>query len=175
MAFQAIASPLWISFRILLTLTYVVNGSYAELMPQLSAKNGFTLVELMIVITVIALLMGIGFFTYASAQSRGRDSRRKSDLLALKGALELSRQDASGFYPSSLASLAPTYIKTVPKDPKTASDYVYTPQPTSCTTACTSYYIQTTLENTNDQGIAPSQTTCPGAPSASDYVVCPTK
>lgn len=143
--------------------------------PSTVNPNGFTLVELMIVIAVIAILMGVGFFTYANAQLKGRDSRRKSDLLALKGALELSRQDAGGFYPTSLASLAPTYIKILPKDPKTASDYVYTPQPTNCTTACTSYFIQTTLENTNDQGIAPSQTTCPGAPSASDYVICPTK
>ncbi len=143
--------------------------------PSTVNRKGFTLVELLIVIIIIALLVGIGSFTYVTAQQRGRDSRRKSDLQAIKAALELSRQDASGFYPNSLASLAPTYIKIVPQDPKTASGYIYTPQPTNCTTACTNYYLQTTLENTNDQSIASSQLSCPGAPAGSYYVICPTK
>ncbi|MDO8486691.1 MAG: prepilin-type N-terminal cleavage/methylation domain-containing protein [Candidatus Curtissbacteria bacterium] len=137
-------------------------------------KHGFTLVELLIVIVLIALLVGIGSFAYTTAQVKARDSRRKSDLLAIKGALELSRQDAGGFYPTSLASLAPTYIKIVPQDPKTASDYIYTPQPASCST-CTSYNLQTILENTDDQSITSSQLACPDAPSGSYYVVCPTK
>lgn len=138
-------------------------------------SNGFTLIELLIVIVVMAILMGVGAFTYTSAQEKGRDSRRKRDLEAIKAALELSRQDGGGFYPEDLGTLAPTYIKTLPADPKTDADYVYTPQPVDCTNDCTDYFLQSTLENINDQGIAPSQETCAGAPSESDYVVCPTK
>ena len=138
-------------------------------------KKGFTLIELLIVVVVMAILMGVGAFTYASAQEKGRDSRRKQDLEAIKTALELARQDAGGFYPNGLATLAPTYIKIVPLDPKTSASYAYTPQPTDCTNACTGYFLQATLENANDQGIEPSQTTCPGAPDTAKYVVCPTK
>lgn len=144
-------------------------------MPKTRKKKGFTLIELLIVILIIALLIVIGSFAYDSTKVRARDSRRKQDMEAIKAALELARQDASGSYPSSLSSLAPAYIKIVPKDPKTTSDYIYTPQPTGCTTACNSYFLQTTLENSNDQGRAPSWATCPGAPPGPDYVVCPAK
>ncbi len=143
--------------------------------PSTVNRNGFTLVELLIVIVVIALLVGIGSFAYTTAQAKARDSRRKQDLEAIKAALELARQDASGVYPSTLSGISSSYLKVLPKDPKTGADYIYTPQPTSCTTACTSYFLQTTLENSNDTAIGSSQTNCAGAPSGSYYVVCPAK
>lgn len=144
-------------------------------MPKLKTKRGFTLIELLIVTILIGMLIGLGSFTYLNAQTRGRDTRRKQDLEAIKAALELYRQDNSNIYPSTLSGLPSSDIQTVPKDPKTAADYIYTPQPSSCTTNCTSYFLQTSLENSNDTGIAPSQANCPGAPSGSYYVVCPTK
>ncbi|MEX2028473.1 MAG: prepilin-type N-terminal cleavage/methylation domain-containing protein [Candidatus Curtissbacteria bacterium] len=142
---------------------------------HLKVKSGFTLIELLTVISILGILAGIGSFTYNSVQEKSRDTRRKQDLEALRSGLELARQDSSGFYPNTLSSLAPTYIKVLPQDPKTGTSYIYTPQPASCTTACTSYFLQTTLENSNDPGRAPSWDNCPGAPAGPDYVVCPAK
>lgn len=63
-------------------------------------KKGFTLVELLVVITILAILMTIGIAVYSGVQKNARDLRRKSDLRSIKIALELYYQ-ANGQYPSS--------------------------------------------------------------------------
>jgi prepilin-type N-terminal cleavage/methylation domain-containing protein len=50
---------------------------------------GFTLVELMVVISIIAILGSVGASTYVGVTSRARDARRKQDLQQLKTALSL--------------------------------------------------------------------------------------
>jgi prepilin-type N-terminal cleavage/methylation domain-containing protein len=62
--------------------------------------KGFTLVELLVVIAIMGVLASIGLVAFASAQIRGRDVQRKSDLKELKSALELFYSDY-GKYPSS--------------------------------------------------------------------------
>lgn len=138
-------------------------------------RAGFTLIELLIVIAIIGILSSIVTFSVSNAQAKSRDSRRKSDMSAIKKALELAKSDttASSYYPSSLSDLAPNYIKVLPTDPRTGTNYIYTPQPGSCTTACTSYFLQTTMENIKDPDREPSWAKCPGAPGGPDYVVCP--
>ncbi|MCA9336117.1 prepilin-type N-terminal cleavage/methylation domain-containing protein, partial [Candidatus Saccharibacteria bacterium] len=44
-------------------------------------KTGFTIVELLIVIVVIAILAAITIVAYNGIQQRSRDSIRKSDLM----------------------------------------------------------------------------------------------
>jgi prepilin-type N-terminal cleavage/methylation domain-containing protein len=51
--------------------------------------SGFTLVELMIVISVIAILATIGIVSYSSVQSRARDSKRTDDVTHIGRALQL--------------------------------------------------------------------------------------
>lgn len=63
-------------------------------------KKGFTLIELIIVISIIALLSVIGISTYSSVQVDARNSKRKSDLKEIKSALELYRSEI-GTYPST--------------------------------------------------------------------------
>lgn len=128
------------------------------------AIQGFTLIELLIVITILGILAGLVLASYGAAQARGRDSRRKTDLDAIKKSLELTKQDTVGqyYYPAcdsgasctltntnTSTDLAPTYIKAVPSDPKTNTGYTYTPS--GCTGVnCTSYTLNTCLENLND-------------------------
>ena len=116
-------------------------------------KKGFTLIELLVVISIIGILAAAAIVSYGSAQERSRDSRRKTDIDAIKKALELYKQDTAGayYYPQLLTSLAPTYIKVLPTDPKFATNYIYAPTPAGCTTNCINYSLTACLENGADQ------------------------
>ena len=70
------------------------------------AKNkqrGFTIVELLIVIVVIAILAAITIVAFNGIQKRGSDSQRKSDIAAITKALELYYID-NGRYPAGSGS-----------------------------------------------------------------------
>jgi prepilin-type N-terminal cleavage/methylation domain-containing protein len=62
--------------------------------------NGFTIIELLIVIVVIGILASILFVSYSGAQAKSRDSRRITDAKAIEAALE-SYRSANSDYPSS--------------------------------------------------------------------------
>ena len=63
------------------------------------SSQGFTMVELMIVIAIIAVLTTIGIGGYSSSIKRSRDTVRKSDIEAISQALTLYRMDW-GRYPT---------------------------------------------------------------------------
>lgn len=67
------------------------------------SKRGFTIVELLIVIVVIAILASITIVAYNGVQQRARDVRRVSDAQAIVQALEIYRLD-NGQYPPPLYS-----------------------------------------------------------------------
>ena len=99
-------------------------------------KKGFTLMELLVVISVIAILIAVGITSYASINKRSRDARRKSDIEQVRSALELYRS-AKGYYPDAGSGtsfvalsalntlLVPDYIPSIPKDPKDDTNYPY--------------------------------------------------
>ncbi|GEM_PF-5502147 len=81
--------------------------------------KAFTLIELMIVITIIAILGSIGFFAFDNALNRGRDNRRKQELKAVQGALSSYYQDKGYFPPDCIAGqppCTPTEIKPIVSD-----------------------------------------------------------
>lgn len=99
---------------------------------------GFTLLELLVVIGIIALLVSFAAVSYNAAQVRTRDSRRKADLNSMKDALEQYYAANSFVYPTTCSN-ASTYLRgSWPTDPGT---YTYTQ---SC--AAASYCICAQME-----------------------------
>lgn len=178
-------------------LPHLSITQYSQKQSTKAAKllRGFTLIELLIVMTIIGILAGISLASYSGTQERGRDSRRKTDLDAIKKTLELAKSDSVGQYsypacntydgsgacvlnassttPSLSAGSSP-YIKAVPTDPKLGTGYSYTPVDKSgagnCASGlCTSYSLKACLENQTDpQGVADVSCT-----SGKAYVITP--
>lgn len=90
--------------------------------------RGFTLIELIVVIALMALLAVVGLTNYQASLQNGRDSRRKLDLKSVASALQAYYSD-NLHYPlftgyiwlsnSAVTSvLTPNYLKVMPSDPK---------------------------------------------------------
>ena len=112
----------------------------------MTKKNhfGFTLVELLVVITIIALLTLMGMVSYQGATRKGRDGRRTADMEQIRSALEIFRSDSvTNEYPDLLGELAPTYIQELPVDPK---DHLYVYEPVDGGTGKRAYNLCAHLE-----------------------------
>lgn len=88
-------------------------------------ENGFTLLELMIVITIILILIGIAAARYDRTVERAKEAVLKTDLRTIRDAIDnytLDKQAA----PQSVEDLATAgYLHEVPTDPMTqAKDWV---------------------------------------------------
>ena len=87
----------------------------------LQASGGFTLIEVLIVVSLIVVLAGIGLATYSMSIRRSKESVLLEDLDKMRRALDQYSAD-KGHYPSDLSELvADGYIRQVPKDPLTDS------------------------------------------------------
>lgn len=83
--------------------------------------SGFTLIELMIVMSLIVVLAGIGLATHSNSQTRAREAVLKEDLFRLRDALDQHYADRNE-YPATLDALVTgTYLRAVPVDPFTNS------------------------------------------------------
>jgi prepilin-type N-terminal cleavage/methylation domain-containing protein len=127
-------------------------------------KKGFTLIEILIVVAIIAILASIVLVGLGPTQQAGRDARRLSDLSEVQNGLELFYQKC-GFYPGMVtggtcASGSPgaTWavlatdlqgagigIGTIPSDPSTNRTYAY-----GYDTGNTTYILAAALENQNN-------------------------
>lgn len=137
-------------------------------------KKGFTLIELMVAISIVAILSTIGIVSYTQAQRVSRDSRRKQDLRSIQGALEVYRI-TNGSYPSLadtwylsttgtiwIPGMNETYISpSLPVDPKqsapcypwnstTCYNYAYYAGPWCTGVANYSYLLAARMENSGD-------------------------
>lgn len=75
-------------------------------------RNGFTLVELLVVVAIIGVLATIGLTSFTSAQQRARDARRRGDIQAISKALEEYYLNSSGTYPAAGCAGLTTYFTT---------------------------------------------------------------
>lgn len=121
--------------------------------PQRSLVSGFTIIELLVVISVIALLASVIMVSLNSARAKARNAKRVSDLLQIQTALELYYDDNNrypvtgwrsqcagwgGFAqnmvvydPAAAKGIVPTYMARLPADPSmdivaNTACYIYT-------------------------------------------------
>src|SRR3989344_968494 len=148
---------------------------------------GFTLIELIVVISIIGILVTIGTATYTTAQQKSRDVRRKQDLAALKSALILYYRDYKEYPPvCSPPSCAIEYLSSgtsddwinglrtymagkMPKDPMQTSGDCTTSANTFCyqvTDDRQSFVLFAKLENTKDPELINPNALCPETPPA---------
>ena len=60
--------------------------------------SGFSLIELLIVIGILAIISAIGVSGFSMAQKRARDAGRKSDLAQFRSSLESYANNNNGLY-----------------------------------------------------------------------------
>jgi general secretion pathway protein G len=90
--------------------------------PGLSLQQrGFTLIEMIIVIAIIAILIGIAAPIYKSHVLHAREAVLKEDLYSMRQAIDQYTQDKNKA-PQALDDLVTAgYLRAIPKDPFTTS------------------------------------------------------
>ncbi len=84
-------------------------------------RDGWTLIELTIVISLISILAAIALVGYRNALTRAREAVLQEDLFRMREAIDQHYADR-GEYPASLDELvAAGYLRAVPEDPFTSA------------------------------------------------------
>lgn len=146
-------------------------------------KKGFTLVELLVVVSLIGVLATLILANLNAARERARDTQRKSDLRNIQTALRLYYNDNAGYPTASSGSIVGcdgtctwggiwtknsiTYMNILPKDPLSAYGYVYTGSVDNET-----YILKACLENKSDEK-GTAETDLTWCPSGWKYSVSP--
>ena len=96
-------------------------------MQRRSQQPGFTLIELMVVISIIVILMSVAIPRYQASILRARETVLRDDLYTLRSVIDqytLDKQKA----PLALQDLVDAgYLKTLPMDPFTNSRETWVP------------------------------------------------
>ena len=83
---------------------------------------GFTLIELMTVVSIIGILATLAVPSYQAAVLKAREATLRQDLFTIRDVIDQHRAD-QGKYPAALGDLVKTgYLRTIPVDPFTHSD-----------------------------------------------------
>lgn len=116
---------------------------------SVNRKYGFTLIEMLTVVSIMVVLFSIVAFSIGGVRSSAKDEKRKADLSIISSGLEKYKSDC-GVYPSqSVFGAIPAggnligngatpsckstnvYIREIPKDPDSPSKaYFYSPSAT---------------------------------------------
>jgi general secretion pathway protein G len=96
-----------------------------------AASRGFTLIEILTVLALVAILATLAFPRFANSLDSGRERVRAQNMATLRDALDKFRAD-QGRYPLEWAELVQKqYLRAIPLDPVSGSAaWVAVPEPT---------------------------------------------
>jgi len=92
-------------------------------------ERGFTLVELLVVLSLIALLAAMAMVQYRNSIRRSEEAVLKTNLFRMRDAIDQYYAD-KGKYPASLDALVSDgYMRQIPEDPMTKSRDTWQTEP----------------------------------------------
>jgi general secretion pathway protein G len=81
--------------------------------------DGFTLIELMIVVSIIGILATLAVPSYQSSVVKAKEAALRQDLSTFRDVLDQHKADQGKYPPSLLALVDAGYMRGIPKDPFT--------------------------------------------------------
>ena len=88
---------------------------------RLARPTGFTMIELLVVVSLVIILAGIGMAQYKNGVTRAQEAVLREDLFRLRDVIDQFYADKQK-YPQSLEELVEgQYLRAIPKDPFTGS------------------------------------------------------
>lgn len=131
-------------------------------------QAGFSLLELLVVVSIIGILIAVAAAAYSTAQKRGRDAKRRGDVKAMQSAFEQYYADNDSSYEDASTAndcsveLAASMPGGMPVDPKG--------DPYACANAADAYCVcTTTLESGNGNSAAQNCTALTAPVSTNAY------
>lgn len=93
---------------------------------KFSRSRGFTIIELLVVMTILVILASVGMTQYKNSVRRAEEATLKENLFRMRDAIDQYYADKNK-YPADLADLVSEgYIREVPTDPLTKSKDTWT-------------------------------------------------
>jgi type II secretory pathway pseudopilin PulG len=128
-------------------LGFVINSSFVIRHSSFSARKAFTLIELIVVTTVIIILTGLVLSTVGYVQKKGARARAETEIAAMSAACENYKAD-NGTYPRGPATAITIGTVTIPANVTDSLDARTKGDPTSNTNPTygeSSLYLYTLL------------------------------
>ncbi len=122
----------------------------------MNTARGFTLIEILVVISIIAILAVIGISVYSGAQGAARDGRRRSEVTSIARSIESAKDYTTGVYKYDSTTAGNDFPKGLPDDPNAAAS---TPV----------HYCITTSNSSTTPPAVPNNTWTNGGCPASPY------
>ncbi|MCX7845267.1 MAG: type II secretion system GspH family protein [Dictyoglomaceae bacterium] len=93
-------------------------------------EKGFTLIELMVVIVIIAILAAVALPNFMGATEKARESAVRSAVKTIQTSLEMYATDNQGYYPTATQFTSTTFKgylpgREFPKNPSTNQPYTF--------------------------------------------------
>ena len=95
-------------------------------MKMFRKDEGFTLVELMVVVLIIGILVAIAIPIFNAAKANAQKKSCFANQRTIEGAAQTYSAENNGTMPATVAALSPSYIKVTPVCPGGGAAYAFT-------------------------------------------------